>query len=94
MPLEKFPDWKIQWDIGEDELIPDNLLLPYEYHIIGGQKIVLSKLNTDTPTSGRKSAAKAFANTVVLKTKNNNCKEMTSAKGENINSRRDSFRKC
>ena len=35
---------------------------------MGGQYIVLLKLNTDTSTSGRKSAAKDVADTVVLKT--------------------------
>ena len=63
------PDWTSQWDIGEDELIPDNHLLSYKNHIMGGQYIVLSKLNMDTSTSGQKSAAKDVANTVVLKKK-------------------------
>ena len=63
------PGWTSQWDIGEDEIIPENNLSPYEDYIMGGQYIALSKLNTDTSTSGRKSDEKAAVDTVVLKTK-------------------------
>ena len=54
-------DWKSQWDISEDKIIPDNHLSPYKNHIMGGRKIVLSKFNADTYTSGQKLAAKAAA---------------------------------
>ena len=62
------PDWTSQWDIGEDKLIPENHLLPYEKHIMGGGKIVLLGFNADRSTYGRKSAAKAIAENLVLKT--------------------------
>ena len=47
------PDWTSQWDIGEEKLIPDNHLSPYEKHIMGGRHIVLSKFKADMSTSGR-----------------------------------------
>ena len=62
------PEWTSQWDIGEDELVPDNNLSPYEKHKMGGRKIFLLKFNADTSTSGRKSDTKAVRDTVVLKT--------------------------
>ena len=31
------PDWTSQWEIGEDKLIPENYLSPYENHIMGGR---------------------------------------------------------
>ena len=86
------PESTSQWDIGEEKLIPNNHLLPYEKYILGSRQILLSKFNAYTSTSGRKSAAKAVADTFFLKTNSFKLQKMTSAKGENINSRRDLFR--
>ena len=85
------PDWTSQWGIGEDKLIPDNHILLYKKKWAADRFSFRSSMQIRPHLVGSQLQRLLRALLSLIQTVLN-CKEMTSKKGENINSRRDSFR--